>query len=191
MGLFGDSWASGASKTAANTAGTTAGTLFNEGQGIQGQLLPFFRGEMNASHAFTPTQLNEMLTAAGAGTGGAAGSLAGEANLAASRTGNSAGTQGIMDKIARAKTQGLARANEGIAAEDVNQTLKRQQEGAAGMESLYGADTGDALKAMGIQSEDISNQIKAASSGGWMSNLLGGLNSLSGTALNAAKVAAM
>lgn len=171
MGLFGDSWASNASKNAANTAGTEGSTLFSEGQAVQSQLLPFLRGEMTTSHAFTPTQLNEMLTAAGAGAGGAASSLGGDAALTSARTGNSAGYSALMDKIARAKTQGLAKANEGIAGRDVAETLGLHQKGAQGMESLYGADTGDALKAMGIQSQDIQDQIKASDTGGWLTNL--------------------
>lgn len=187
MGLFGDTWATNAAKAAAGQDASMAGTLFGEGQGIQSQLLPFFRGEMNASHAFTPTQLNEMLSYAGAGAGGAAGSLAGEAARTSATSGNTAGYTGLLDKIARAKTQGLAKANEGIAAEDVSQTLSRQQAGAAGMGSLYGADTGDALKAMGLQNEAIKTEDEA-SGGGWFKNLLGTLGSLSGTALNAAKI---
>lgn len=173
MGLFGDTWASNASKNSANTLGSESGSLFGEGQAIQANLLPFLRGEMTASHAFTPTQLNEMLTAAGAGSGGAASSLAGEGELAAARTGNSAGAGALMDKIARAKTQGLAKANEGIAASDVDQTLKLHQAGASGLEGLYGADTGDAMKAAGLQQEAIKNQMEASTTGGWMRNILG------------------
>lgn len=187
MGLFGDSWASDAASKSANIAGTQAGTLFSEGQGIQSMLLPFLRGELNANHAFTPTQLNELLTSAGAGAGGAAGSLAGEAGLAATRTGNSAATSALLDKIARAKTQGLARANEGIAGEDVAQTLANKQAGAAGLSSLYGADTGDALRAMGVQQEAIKNQIQASDTGGWMRNMLGAGGALSGMGLNVSR----
>lgn len=182
MGLFGDSWASNASKSAANTLGTQAGTLFSEGQGIQSQLLPFLRGEMTANHAFTPEQLNELLTSAGAGAGGASGSLGGEAELAAARTGNSAGTGALLDKIARAKSQGLAKANESIAGQDVGETLKMHQAGAEGMENLYGADTGDALKAAGLQNQAIEDQIKASDTGGWMRNLIGSVATLSGGA---------
>lgn len=172
MGLFGDSWASNASKSAANTLGTQSGTLFSEGQADRAALLPFLRGEMDANHAFTPEQINELLTSAGAGAGGAASSLSGEAGLAAARTGNSAAMPALMDKISRAKSQGLAKANESIAGEDVNQTLKLHQEGGAGMENLYGADTGNAMKAAGLQQEAIANQIKASDTGGWMRDLL-------------------
>jgi hypothetical protein len=173
LGLFGDSWASNAAKTAAGQLGTEGSSLFGEGQAIQAQLLPFLRGEMTTSHAFTPTQLNEMLTAAGAGAGGGASSAAGEAQLNAARTGNSAGYSALLDKIQRAKTQGLAKANEGIAGQDVADTLKLHQEGAAGMGNLYGVDTGEAMKAMGIQQQAIENQLKASSQGGWLSNLSG------------------
>lgn len=174
MGLFGDSWASDASKRSADTLGAQSGTLFGEGQADRAALLPFLRGEMTASHAFTPEQLNEMLTAAGAGAGGATSALSGEAELQGARTGNSAGTGALLDKIARAKTQGLAKANEGIAASDVGETMKLHQAGASGLENLYGADTGDALKAAGLQQEAIKNQMEASTTGGWMRNLLQG-----------------
>lgn len=165
------------------------GTLFGQGQGLQSTLTPFLTGELNANHAFNPTQLNEMLSYAGAGAGGAAGSLAGEAGRTAAATGNSAGTQGLLDSIARAKTQGLAKANEGIAATDVATTNANKQAGAAGMENLYGADTSDALKSMGLQQDAIANQVKAGSTGGWFSNLMGTLGDFSKMALQGAQTA--
>lgn len=188
MGMFGDSWATGQARSLANTAGTEGATLFGEGQGIQAQLLPFLRGELTASHAFSPTQLNEMLTAASAGGGGAASSLGGEAELYGARTGNTAAVPALLDKIARAKTQGLAKASEGIAAEDVNMTERNRQAGAAGLANLYGQDTGEALKAMGLQNEAINSEVKAANTGGWFRNLTDTLSSLSGSALKAAEI---
>lgn len=188
MGLFGDSFATGAAKRAVSQDTGMGTSLFNEGQGIQAGLLPFLRGELNATHGFDPTQLNEMLTSAAAGSGGAAGSLSGDAALTAARTNNTAGYSGVLDKIARAKTQGLAKANESIASADVMEAEKKRQAGAAGMESLYGADTGDALKAMGLSNEAVKTEADA-SGGGWFRNLLGSLGSLSSTALNAAKIA--
>lgn len=180
MGLFGDSWASNTAKQTSGQLNSQGSSLFSEGQGIQAQLLPFLRGEMTANHAFTPEQLNELLTSAGAGAGGAAGSVAGEAGLEATRTGNSAALPALLDKISRAKSQGLAKANEGIAASDVNATLENKQAGAAGMESLYGADTGDALKAMGLQQDAIKNQMTASTTGGWMRNLVDSAAKLAG-----------
>lgn len=172
MGLFGDTWAVNASKKAAGDLGTNAATLFGEGQADRAALLPFLRGEMTANHAFSPTQLNEMLTAASAGAGGATGSVGGEAELAAARTGNAATSGALLDKIARAKAQGLAKANEGIAAADVGATNELHQAGAAGLESLYGADTSEAMKAAGLQQEAIKNQMEASTTGGWMRNLI-------------------
>lgn len=190
MGLFGDSWASSASKKSYDTLGGESNSLFGEGQGAQASLLPFFRGEMNEQHGFSPTQLNELLTAAGAGTGGAAGSLSGEAELSAARTGNTAASSGLLDKIARAKSQGLAKANEGIAAADVGQAKSDQQAGAAGLEGLFGVDTGEALKGMGLQQEAIQNQVKASDTGGWFKNLMGTLGDFSKMAEQGAQTAA-
>lgn len=182
MGMFGDSWATGQARKLADTAGTEGATLFGEGQGIQAQLLPFLRGELTAQHAFSPTQLNEMLTAASAGSGGAASSLGGEAELYGARTGNTAAVPALLDKIARAKTQGLAKASEGIAAEDVMQTERNRQAGAAGMANLYGQDTGEALRAMGLENEAINTEVKAGDTGGWFRNLMKTTATLAGNA---------
>lgn len=191
MGMFGDSFATNAAKKSAGELGTEGAQLFTEGQADRAALMPFFRGEMTASHAFSPTQLNELLTSAGAGAGGAAGSLTDEAGLAATRGGSSAGLPALIDKISRAKAQGLAKANEGIAAEDVNLTEANKQAGAAGMESLYGADTGNALKAMGLQQEAIKNEMEAANTGGWLRNLTQTVGTLSSAAAPWAKMAGL
>jgi hypothetical protein len=155
----------------ANTAGARAGTLFSEGQAANAQLFPFLSGEMRAQHALTPTQQNELLTYAGAGAGGATGAFTGEESLNAARTRNTAGYQAALDRAQLGRQQALARASEGVAAEDVNLTEQNRQRAAAGMANLYGVDTGGALKAMGIGAEDVKNEITAGQSG-WFQNLM-------------------
>jgi hypothetical protein len=143
-------------KTAAATAGTTAA-----GYGVQAgaegaQLNPFFTQEMKAQHSMTPGQENEMLTAANAGAGGAFGGAEGEMNRNAATTGNATTLTKSLDEMAREKAKVAADASEGIAAQDVAGVKALNQEGAAGMQGLYGANVGAQLKAMGQQGEDIS-----------------------------------
>lgn len=162
---------------AANDAGSRGSTLFGEGQAQQATLFPFLRGELGAEHAFTPTQMNEMLSYAGAGAGGATAGMTGQAALNAARTRNSAGFQASLDRLAQQRQQGLAKASEGIGAEDARQTLANKQAAAKGLEGLYGANTDAALKAMGIQSQDINDEIQAGKSG-WFQNMLGLMNGI-------------
>jgi hypothetical protein len=155
----------------AETAGARAGTLFGEGQAAQAQLFPLLTGALHAQHALTPTQQNELLTYAGAGAGGATGAFTGEESLNAARTRNTAGYQAALDRAQLGRQQALARASEGIGAEDVNLTEQNRQRAAAGLANLYGVDTGGALKSMGIGAEDTKNMIAAGQSG-WFQDLM-------------------
>lgn len=157
-------------KSGAATAGEEAGQLFGQGEAERAALFPFLRGELTAQHAFTPTQLNEMLTYAGAGAGGATGAFTGEAELEAARTRNPAGFQAALERSALGRQQALAKASEGIAAQDVQLTEQNRQRAAEGLAGLYGADIHGALGMMGIQQEAIKNEIEAGKSG-WFQNL--------------------
>src|ERR1035437_183766 len=82
----------GAAKAAAGTAAGVGAGLGNTAAGELGQVQPFFSREMHAEHGFDPTQLNEMLTAAGAGTGAAAGAADTEMQRQAGSSGNASAT---------------------------------------------------------------------------------------------------
>lgn len=167
------------SQRAADTAAQTGSTLYGEGQAERAQLYPFLTRRLTAQHALTPTQTNELLTYAGAGTGGATGAFEGEAALNAARTRNTAGYQSALNRAALGRQQALGKASEGIGQQDVNLTEKYRQDAARGLGSLYGEDTGDALKAMGINAEDIRNEIESGRSG-WFQNMTSFLNSIRG-----------
>jgi hypothetical protein len=174
----------------ATTAGTTAAgygsTAANEGSTLN----PFYTSEMKATHGFNPNQVNELLTAAEAGGGGANGALMGQAQQEAARTRNASGFTKSLDEAARDKSKAAAGASEGVAAEDVMGAKKLNQEGASGMEGLYGTNVGAQLKAMGQQNEDIGTALQAGQTG-WLQNMQGTLNSLANGAKGAASVAAM
>ena len=146
----------GAMKNQANQAGTVAGQ-FGSQAGTEGaQLNPFFTQEMRAQHGLTPGQQNEMLTASEAGAGGALGGLGAGIQNNASRTGNATGVGKTLDEMARDRAKAAASSSEGIAAQDVMGAKQEQQQGAAGMQGLYGTNVGGQLSAMKQQGQDIS-----------------------------------
>jgi hypothetical protein len=163
---------------AANNAGTVAGAAGGNAAEEGAQLNPFFTQEMKATHGFTPGQTNEMLTAAEAGAGGATGGLEGELNANAARTGNATGVGKSLDEMARDRSKAAAGASEGIAAQDVMGAKTLNQEGAKGMEGLYGTNTSAQLDAMKQQSQDLSQA--AQQNQGWLKPVEGILSTASG-----------
>lgn len=176
-----DRSATSAAKGARDTARDTAATLGSEATGEHSQLQPFFAQEMNAKHGFDPTQTNELLTAALAGSGGAAGSLKGEAELEAARTRNPSGFTKALDEAAREKMKAAAGASEGIAAQDVMGAKALNQAGASGMTGLFSHDLSGQLGAMGAENSAIGTQIEAGKSG-WLQNLNSTLSTIGGLA---------
>lgn len=171
--------AAGQAKTAAGQAQSTAGTLETEGQAIQSTVVPELTRELQTQHLFAPDQLNEILTAAGAGAGGATAGLTGGAELEAARTRNTAGFAPALDALARQRMQTMAKTSEGVAAEDVTGAIQQRQKALSGLAQYGQADIGDALKAMGLQTQDIGTEIEAGKSG-WFQNMTGLISALGG-----------
>jgi hypothetical protein len=146
----------GAMQGQAAQAGQVAGGFGSQAGTESAQLNPFLSQEMKAKHSLDPNQQNELLTASEAGAGGALGGLGAGIQNNASRTGNSTGVGKTLDEMARDRSKAAAGASEGIAAQDVLGAQKLNQEGAAGMQGLYGTNTGAQLSAMKQQSGDIS-----------------------------------
>ena len=154
-------------KSAAGTAANTAAGLGNQAAQEGANLNPFYSREMHAEHAYDPTQLNEMLTAAGAGAGAATG--AAETGLAreAATTGNAAGQAKALQEVARDRMKTAAAGSEGIAGQDVQGALNLRQQGAAGEMGLYGENLKGQLAAMGQEASDI-NAATQANQTGWL-----------------------
>jgi hypothetical protein len=140
-------------------------------QTAEGQKLnPFFTNEMNATHEFDPSQTNELLTAAEAGSGGAFGGAEGEMKANAARTGNATSLTKSLDEMARNRGKAAAGASEGIAAQDVTGAKELNQRGAAGMQGLYGTNVSGQLGAMKQANEDVSTE-QATQGKDWASQL--------------------
>lgn len=169
----------GAAKAAAGTAAGVGAGLGNTATGELGQVQPFFSREMHAEHGFDPTQINDMLTAAGAGTGAAEGAADTEMQRQAASSGNAAATSMGQDQLARERMKTAAGVSEGIASQDVLGAKQLQQQGAAGMSGLYGENLKGQLDAMGQVSGDI-NAATNASQHGWLQNTEGVIKTLQG-----------
>jgi hypothetical protein len=165
-----DRAAQGAAKSAANTAGGLAGQQGAEAAGEEATLNPFFKQEMGAQHLFTPGQTNELLTAAGAGTGAVTGEEQAALNRNAATTNNATALTKGLQEAARDKMKAAAGTSEGIAAQDVLGAKQLNQQGAAGEQGLFGTNTDAQLKAMGLQTNDINTQLEAGKSG-WLQNM--------------------
>ena len=152
-----------ADQSAAGQFGTSAA---NEGA----QLNPFFTQEMNAKHAYDPSQINELLTNAESGAGAATGAEQGALINNATRTGNATGVTKSLDEMARDKSKAAAGASEGIAAQDVMGAKQLNQEGAAGLQGLYGTNTNAQLNAMKQTDEGIKTEMQATGPN-WLSQL--------------------
>lgn len=172
-------------KSVAGAAGTMQGQLEGEGQAIQSKLTPQLEAELTASHSMNPTQINELLTAAGAGAGGATGAFNEQASLDAARTRNTGGLTASLDSAARGRQQALAKASEGIGAMDVQGALANKQSALSQLGQMGQADTSGALSALGLQDQAIGTEVQAGKSG-WFQNMTGMIDSLSGAAKAAA-----
>lgn len=173
-----DRWAQGQAKQSANNDATTASNLQGEAQGEHAQLTPFYSQEMNAKHAYDPTQLNELLTAAEAGSGAAAGDIAAKTDQLAARSGNASGFTKSLQEQARDRMKAAAGSSEGIAAADVQGAKDLNQKGAAGLSGLYGTDTTGMLDAMGQRTKDVNSEVEAGKSG-WLQNTLDAAKTIS------------
>jgi len=140
----------------AKTAGSTAAGYGSSAAGANAALTPFYKREMNAEHAYDPTQTGELLTAAESGVGAAAGDVAAKATGEAARTHNASGFTKSLDELARDKMKANAGVSEGVAAQDVLGAKQLNQQGAAGMQGLYGTDVNGQMSAMGLQAKDTS-----------------------------------
>jgi len=162
-------------KNAANQAGQVGAGLGQVAGSERSFLDPMFRREATAEHAYDPTQLNELLTAAGAGTGAAAGAAQTEMERNAAHSGNPSAVTSGLQQLARDRMKANAGASEGIAAQDVMGAQQLRQQGLAGESGLYGENLKGQLAAMGQQAEDI-NAATNASKTGWLQNAEGVIN---------------
>jgi hypothetical protein len=169
----------------ANTSNAAAGGYGSQARSIAGNLIPTLNYEATGNAGLNPTQTNNLLVASQQGAGGAAGGVAGTAGLNAQRTRNSGALSGVLDQIARARTQAGSQANLGVQNESTDVALQRQKQAQQQLQGLYGTDVSAQLGQMGLANQDLNTQLKAGQQG-WLQNTEGVLGTLSGMGKNAA-----
>lgn len=156
-----------AAMNAAGVARDTGARLGQRAAGEVNELDPFFSREMKAEHLYDPTQLNELLTAAGAGIGAGLGAEQSGLERQDAISGNAASTTKTAQQMARDRMKAAAGVSEGVAAQDVTGAQQLRQQGAAGMSGLYGENLKGQLAAMGQVANDI-NAATTANQTGWL-----------------------
>lgn len=182
MGLFSNAGV-GQAKNAYNSAVNTAGMLGANASDIGSGLTPFLTQEMLHPQGYGQQGLSAVTSAAEGAAGGATSGLTGQAEQRAAASHNAGGYQAALDAAARERTKAAAGASEGIAANNANLQQQQMQEGAKGLQGLYGTDTSGMLNAMGQEKGDIEAELAAQQAGpGWMSTLGKGLSLAGGIA---------
>lgn len=166
----------------AKTQGNTAGE-FAQNQGAQANILssnlvPGLIRQANTPYGFTAQQRNNMLTSGAEAVGGANATATGEGRLAALRSRTAGGFAPALDEAARQKGRALSDVNLRVANEDTALANERQARAQQMLQGLYGTDTSNMLRAMGVQQGDLQNQL-AAGRQGWLQNTEGVLNTIS------------
>lgn len=159
----------------------TSDQLGAEAQGIGSNLTPFLTAEMLHPEGMSQQGLAAETSAALGGAGGAASGLTGQAVQRAAASRNAGGFQAALGEAARERDKAAAGASEGIAAQNENLRQQQRQEGASGLEHMYGVDTSGMLNAMGQEAQDVNAEVNAGKSG-WLQNTMGILNDINGMA---------
>ena len=160
------------------TADKVADTSGEEAAADRAVLGPTLTQRAQHPEGFDPTDLNNMLVAQQEGAGGANATIGGEGKLINLRSGGTAG--GIAPALAEAaRAKGRTLATGGLEVSNANAQLKQQQHPQAlnALQGLYGTDTSNHLKSMGLSAEDLQNEL-AAGRQGWLQNTEGVLSSL-------------
>jgi hypothetical protein len=166
-------------KTQGKTAGSEAGKAGGEADVERGAVIPGLLRDVNNPQGFTPQQQNNMLVKQQEGVGGGNAAITGEGRLAALRSRTAGGIAPALAEAARSKGRTLATGALDVA--NRNAELQQQQKEQARQQllGLYGTDTSGMWKGLGLQAEDLQNQL-AAGRQGWGQNLEGALGTISG-----------
>lgn len=184
----------GAVKQAKNLggeAGGVAGQSQANANSIYSSVVPGLIRQAQTPQGLTAGQLNTAATASGEAAGGANAAITGEGRLAALRTRTAGGYPAALDEAARAKGRTLATNAQDLQLTNARLGLQRQADAQRQLEGLYGTNTSNMLRAMGLQNQDLETEL-AAGRQGWLQNtegVLGTIGNLGSQGVGAAKTA--
>jgi hypothetical protein len=175
--LFDRGAAKNANTLETGSATTTAQATQNANQD-RSSVIPGIIQAANHPQGFTPEQQNNMLVKQQEAAGGGNAAITGEGNLAALRSRTAGGYTPALSEAARAKGRTLATGALDVANRNAEVQQQQQQQARNQLLGLYGTDTSNMLHSMGIQSQDLQDQL-AANRQGWLQNTEGVLDTLS------------
>ena len=187
--LFFDRGATTQAKNLGGQAAGVAGQSQANSDQLYSSVVPGLIRQAQTPQGLTAGQLNTATTASQEAAGGANAAQTGEGRLAAMRTRTAGGYPAALDEAARAKGRTLATNAQDLQLTNAKLGLQRQADAQRQLEGLYGTNTSDMLRAMGLQNEDLNTQL-AAGRQGWLQNTdqtLEALGSLGGGVGAAAK----
>lgn len=182
-----DRAAQGAARTAGNNAANAAAGYGATASTVGSSLIPYYAQQLYHPSGMSSQDIGAQLAAAMGGSGGSTSGLTGQANLRAARSNNPEGFSSALDAAARERGQANAKASEGIAARNANVKLQQQSQAARGLGSLYGMAGENQMRGLGVQSQDLRDQIQAGNTG-WLQNMEGIVKMLQGGAMGASAV---
>lgn len=172
-----DRSATGTAKNLGKQAGSVASTSGSEADVDRSSVIPGLLRDVSNPTGFTPVQQNNMLVRQQEAAGGANAVAGGEGRLAALRTRSAGGFAPALAEAARAKGRTLATGALDVANRNAELEQQKQQEARRQLLGLYGTDTSNQLRAMGLQSQDLQDQL-AAGRQGWLQNTEGVLGTI-------------
>jgi hypothetical protein len=154
----------GLSSNMAAETGGNANLLFGQGSGIQQTLTPFFQNELYNPQGFGAKTLSSMLTADSEATAGGMGAARQSAQDMAARTGNLAAIPSIERSANATGINTLTDLTNRLGMENTMEKMSQQQQGAAGLSSIMGADYGASTGMYQQENDAIKNLISASNS---------------------------
>lgn len=174
-----DRGATSSAKTQGQTAAGVAGADQAAASTDRSSVIPGLIRDVNNPTGYTPMQKNDMLVAGQQAAGGGNAAITGEGNLAAMRTRGAGGYAPALAEAARAKGRQLSSNALQVSNSDAMLAQQKQAQARQQLLGLYGTDTSNMLKSMGLQGQDLQDQL-AAGRQGWLQNTEGVLNTISG-----------
>lgn len=168
-------------KTQGQQAGSVAGQAGVTANQIGSTLIPGLEAEATHPTGLTAEEKANALTKSQEALGGEGASITGAAKLQAMRTRNAGGFAPALDEAARIRGRQAATNAQNISLEDARVAREKQMAAQQMLQGLYGTTSGNQLRAMGLQSQDLQNQL-AAGRQGWLQNLEGGLETVADVA---------
>jgi hypothetical protein len=142
-------------------ADTQGANLFGASQEIAPALSSLYSGELTNPQGFGATTLAQMLTQSDQSIAGGLGAARQTATDLGARTGNTAAIPGIVASADKAGISQHANDVNTLGIENAKEKMTQQQEGAAGLSSLYGTDLSGGLGAEGLADKAIGTRVEA------------------------------